>query len=71
MFSVADSGAGLTGEVTEKLFKPAFFAGDAKENLVLRWAAIYGIVKQHHGLVLVDSTPGGGTAVKVYLPAAQ
>ena len=32
---------------------------------------VYGIVRNHHGQVLVNSTPGLGTTVRIYLPAGR
>jgi signal transduction histidine kinase len=31
-------------------------------------AMVYGVVRQHEGLIHVDSTPGRGTTVEVYFP---
>jgi CheY-like chemotaxis protein len=34
-------------------------------------AAVYGIIKNHSGSILVDSELGKGTAVRIYLPAVE
>jgi len=34
-------------------------------------AAVYGIIKNHGGLILVDSELGKGTAVRIYLPTVE
>ncbi len=37
----------------------------------LGMAAAYGIVKNHGGLIAIDSEPGNGTTVKIYLPVTE
>lgn len=37
----------------------------------LGMATVYGIVRNHNGSISVDSKPGKGTAVRIYLPAIE
>ncbi len=34
-------------------------------------AAVYGIIKNHYGWITVDSEPGKGTIIRIYLPAIE
>jgi EAL domain-containing protein (putative c-di-GMP-specific phosphodiesterase class I)/signal transduction histidine kinase len=60
---VTDSGLGMSAEVRERIFEP-FFTG-------LGLAQVFGVVEQHHGKVVVESTPGAGTTFQISLLAAS
>ncbi len=68
MLLVRDTGAGMTEEVKKHLFEPFFSAEDTGKGTGLGLATAYGVVKQNHGHILVDSAPGQGTAFRIYLP---
>ncbi|HUQ03780.1 MAG TPA: ATP-binding protein [Kofleriaceae bacterium] len=63
---VRDAGGGIADDVLPRIFDP-FFTTKAEGN-GLGLATVHGIVEQHHGWIDVDSTPGTGTAFRVYLP---
>jgi PAS domain S-box-containing protein len=65
-----DTGAGMDERTQAKLFEPFFTTKSPTEGAGLGMAMVYGLVKQHDGFVLVDSEPGKGTSVTVYLPPA-
>ncbi len=60
---VTDDGCGMTPDVQERLFDPFFSTKLVGRGLGM--AAVQGIVQGHGGVVLVDSTPGGGTTFRV------
>jgi len=66
--SVRDTGAGMPPEVVAKIFEPFFTTKPVGQGTGLGLSMIYGFVKQSHGHVQVDSTPGQGTDISLYLP---
>jgi len=68
---VRDSGTGMTADVQAHLFEPFFTTKGAGEGTGLGLAFVHGVVRHAHGFVTVDSSPGKGTIVSVYLPAVS
>ena len=68
VITVKDKGPGMDPEVLEHVFDPFFSTKFLGRGLGL--SAARGIVKEHGGEMLVESEPGRGTTVSVFLPAA-
>jgi signal transduction histidine kinase len=67
--TIEDSGSGMSDETRFRVFEPFFTTKFQGRGLGM--AAVYGIVKNHDGLVMVDSELGKGTVVRIYLPESE
>jgi signal transduction histidine kinase len=66
--AVRDTGSGMSEETKRRVFEPFFTTKPHGSGLGL--ATVYGIVHQAGGHLTIDSAPGAGTAIEVYLPVA-
>jgi two-component system NtrC family sensor kinase len=66
--SVSDTGTGMSPEVADKAFEPFFTTKPPGMGTGLGLSQVYGFVKQSDGDVRIDSAPGAGTTVTIYLP---
>jgi len=68
-FSVTDTGVGIAPENLNNIFDPFFTTKELGNGLGL--ATAFSIVKNHGGVIAVESQKGTGATFNVYLPASK
>ncbi len=66
---LSDSGCGISPEVAQRVFEPFFTTKQFGQGTGLGLSQVYGFAKQSGGGVRLQSEPGKGTTVTLYLPA--
>jgi PAS domain S-box-containing protein len=66
--TIEDDGRGMAEETRARVFEPFFSTKYVGRGLGM--AAVYGIVKNHGGLVLVDSALEKGTVIRIFMPCS-
>ena len=69
--TIEDEGRGIREEDLPRIFDPYFTTKDlgAERGMGMGLAVAYSIIKRHNGVIKVESKPGKGTKVHIYLPA--
>jgi hemerythrin-like metal-binding protein len=65
---VTDTGAGMSGEVQRRLFEPFFTTKPVGQGTGLGLSLAWDIIRKHGGHFDVDSTPGVGSRIRLWLP---
>ncbi len=68
LLQVEDRGSGMSPEVLNQALDPFFTTKEVGQGTGLGLPMVFGIVQGHQGWLTIDSAPGQGTCVSVYLP---
>ena len=71
MLCVRDNGSGMDEAVLSRAFEPFFTTKEVGRGSGLGLSQVLGLCKQSGGGVRIDTKPGAGAAVCVFLPRAQ
>ena len=68
LLAISDNGSGIEPDIIDKIFDPFFTTKNFGDGTGLGLSTVYGIIKQHRGMIDVYSEKGKGTVFKIYLP---
>jgi PAS domain S-box-containing protein len=68
---VSDTGMGIPEQIRDKIFDPFFTTKETGKGTGLGLATVYGIVKEHKGVINLRTEVGRGTTFEIFFPASR
>lgn len=66
--SISDTGVGMDEKIKSRVFEPFFTTKPTGEGTGFGLAMVYGVIKNHDGVIWIDSAVDEGTRIDIYLP---
>jgi two-component system NtrC family sensor kinase len=71
LMEVQDTGHGVPEQDRSRIFEPFFSTKTDNKGVGLGLAVVYGIIREHHGGLELESQVGKGTLFRISLPSAK
>ena len=71
LVSFADTGKGIQPDQLNKIFEPFYTTKEVGQGTGLGLSIVYGIIQEHGGSIVCESSVGKGTTLTITLPTAK